>query len=90
MQWARYKKMEKFFRVITTVFLPLRAHFRAAAHVILAAARLIEMIKEDNTDFYNKYKAARVIKDLGGSQKVKGKVEDAVVVTTEKETASAK
>ena len=44
---------------------------------------MIELVKTTDGDFYSRYKAARTIKDLGGSQKSGAKVTDAVIVTHE-------
>jgi len=49
---------------------------------------LVELLKNSHSDFYSRYKAARTIKDLGGSQKSSAKVTDAVIVTNENVTES--
>jgi hypothetical protein len=41
---------------------------------------LVELVKNNNSDFYNQYFAARTIKDIGGSPKAKAKVAEAIVV----------
>lgn len=51
--------------------------------------RLMEMVKSDNVDFYNKYFAARVIKDIGGSHSKSDKGSNAGVVIPEAAGISA-
>jgi hypothetical protein len=41
---------------------------------------MVELLKNNNSDFYNQYNAARTIKDVGGSPKVKVKPADAIVI----------
>jgi len=41
---------------------------------------LVELVKNNNIDFYNQYNAARTIRDIGGSPKAKAKAADAIVI----------
>ncbi|HMA64781.1 MAG: hypothetical protein ACM31E_11375 [Fibrobacterota bacterium] len=41
---------------------------------------MVELLKNNNNDFYNQYNAARTIKDIGGSPKVKAKAAEAIVI----------